>query len=265
MNNKKSNIQNRATSESSTPRDPLFESDPLFARLEGTDADFGKDIISFFKSIDAFRDAKDDRVLENIIRQRLTGKLFILENMGQSEFYNRPKAISRTIPSRQCLSQDDMETKGLKQLSSVTYTDAEKLNRMWNTYATTFLEVSRGLMASIKTSEAKDPFEFTHDFLIHHFELVGATIEVVHSQNLQLIGITGVVLRENENSLELISASNKRRLIPKDVVTIRVHILGSPGLVLRGPELAGTGRSGSVYRASKKSQSRRAKNSLSYS
>ena len=262
MNNKRPNIQ--GVSQSVT-REPIFDSDPLFESLEGSDKDFGRDLLSLFKSIDAFRDAKDDRAIENIIKQRVSGKVFILENMGQSEFYNRNKAPSRTIPSRECLGQHSRESKGLDDLSKLTYADAERLNRLWITYASAFLEVVNRIAASTQIAETGDPFEFAHDFVNHHFELTGATIEVAHSQNSQLIGMTGIVVRENENSFEIVSSSNKRRLIPKDVTTIRVHVSGHPGLIMRGPELAGIGRSGSVFRASGRVQNRTKTNSLSYS
>ena len=252
-------------SEPSIPRGTVFDSDPLFQRLDGNESQFGQDMLSLFKSIDGFRDAKDDRALENIIRQRLSGKVFVLENMGQSEYYNRPKALSRSIPGRHCLGQEDRESKGLNDLSQVTYADCEKLNRVWTSYAIAFMEILQKVSSSNQTSEATDSVLFAHDFLNHNLELVGATIEVVHSQNPQLVGIVGIVVRECENSFELISASKKRRIIPKDVITIRVHILGHPGLLLRGPELAGIGRTGSVHRASEKIKNRRARNSLSYS
>jgi len=263
MNNKRPNIQ--GSNQSNTP-ERMFDSDPLFERLDDLNhEDHGGDLVGLFKSINSFREAKDDRALENMIKQRFSSKVFVLENMAQSDFYNRKNTTARSLPSRNCMGQGDKESRGLNDLSKLTYSDADRLNRMWIAYASAFLQVLDRMVSAPQVSETTDPVQYIQDFINHHFELTGATIEVAHSQNSQLIGIMGIVIRENENSFELISASNKRRLIPKDVTTIRVHVSGHPGLILRGPELAGIGRTGSLYRASTRIQNRNKRNSLSYS
>lgn len=236
----------------------IFETDPLYTRLDGIDADVGNDLLGLFKYIDGFRDARDDRALETFIRQRMTGKVFVLENMSQSDFYNRSKDVKRTIPSRHCLSQHNREAKGLDDISKLTYSDAEKLNRMWNLYATRVSDELASLRSANASLDSCSLPEFVYSFLKQHLEIVGASIEIVQAQNPQLTGISGIVIREMENAFELISLGNKHRIIPKEVVTIRLLIPDRSGFILRGPDLAGIGRTGSTYRQRKTRQ----KNSL---
>lgn len=247
---KKQNICGSSASVTShTP--VVFDTDPLYTRLDGFDTEVGNDLLGLFKFVDGFRDARDDRALETLIRQRMTGKVFVLENMSQSDFYKRPKGVVRTIPSRVCMSQQKRETKGLDDITKLTFSDAEKLNRIWNMYATRMSEELAALRTSSASVDACPLPEFVYDFLKQHLEIVGANAEIVQSQNPQLTGKSGIIVREKENAFEMISIGNKLRVIPKQVVTIRLLVPDRPGFILRGPDLAGIGRTGSTYRAPK--------------
>lgn len=262
MMNKKAHISNSVATGTGGDKEAIFDSDPLYARLQDLGDNSANDLMAIFKSIDGFRNAGDDRGLESNIRQRVSGKMFILENMGKSDYYKRRDGPSRTVASRLCIGQNDRTNKGLDDLSKLTFSDLERLNGMWQRYAITVVES----LSKLSTSSIS-PAEYMHDFYRQHLELVGSKIEIVHSQNPQLIGFGGLVYRENENSFEIMSQNNKRRIIPKDVVTIRVLIgnHASDSLILRGPDLAGIGRTGSIYRASQKVTKRRQNHSLSYS
>jgi RNase P/RNase MRP subunit p29 len=228
--------------------------------------DISLDINQIVRACNGFRDARDDRAFENAINIKFNGKMLILENMNNSEFYRQVSSIKRSPPSRFSLSKKVRNERGLNDLSTLKYADLLPLNEMWIAYAT-------GVLSQLCSAKPGDiPVNsslagYVYSFVIWHLELVGAKIRVVHSGNSQLVGMMGLVLREAENVFEILSESNRVRLIPKDVITIKVMIglETEDGLVLWGPDLAGIGRSGSTFRASKRSTNRRNRNSLSYS
>lgn len=90
-------------------------------------------------------------------------------------------------------------------------------------------------------------YQQKHDLIVRKFEIVGALIEISHSRNSEIIGLKGTVVSEQENSIRIIDEKHKERLIPKNVCTFRVFV-GERQISLFGPDIAGIGRSGSMYR-----------------
>jgi len=228
----------------------------VYGRIDGTQGSVELDLNQIVRCCNGFREARDEKAFENTVRTKFNGRQLILENMNNSEYYKKIGTISRSAPSRFCLSKKVRDERGLNDLSSIKYDDLLSLNALWITYTQSVLSKLRTVPLNQIPSDSSMS-EYIYSFVIKHLELVGSRIEVTSAKNPQLVGFSGIVCREKENVFEITGANNKVKLLPKDVITIKVYLdnvtyKAGTSFVLFGPDLAGTGRTGSTFRAPKK-------------
>ena len=208
------------------------DSDLIFGVFDPTRAAQHMDLVAALRACNSFVDVKEDRSLDGLLKNRVGGKMFTLYNMANSGFYIRKSKSLRTESSRNlttCKELYELE-KGVK------YCELIVLYEFWQIYASAFINH----IDSVSLSER-------HPILLNSFELVGSILEVIDSSNQQWIGTKGIVIDERENVFKFITESNKQKLIPKSACTFRVENKGR-FFVFFGPDLAGIGRSGSIYR-----------------
>lgn len=236
----------------------------VFASLE-VSSDSNHDMISTLRTINAYADMPDDIALEGELKNRLAGRMFTLENMANSDYYRRVPNPVKSSGSNELVSHKTGKTGGIyKFTESIKYTDFKDLNEIWNSYAVTFCD----LVNSVKQTNCPENLtllEYKQHLLVTELELIGAGLHVVHSSNSANVGIRGIVVNENENTLEIITEKNKIKKVPKNVCTFKLHTSGDRAFVVFGPDIAGAGRTGSEFRSSSALLRRRRIHSLAYS
>ena len=236
----------------------------VFASLEGS-PDSNHDMISTLRSINAYADMPDDKALEGELKNRLAGRMFTLENMANSDYYRRVSKPVKSSGSNELVSNKTGKTGGIYKFSESTkYTDFKDLNEMWSSYAVTICD----LVFTLKQTSCPENLtllEYKQHLILTELELIGAGLHVVHSSNSANVGIRGIVINENENTLEVITEKNKIKIVPKNVCTFKLHLSGDRAFIIFGPDIAGVGRTGSVFRSSSLFLRRRRIHALAYS
>jgi RNase P/RNase MRP subunit p29 len=226
-----------------------------FGRLDDRQSTAHTDLSEVMRSIGAFSNIKDDKLLDSILRNRVSGKMITLANMGNSSSLKRAP-----VPTTGALASELLPSKQI-DLSHLKYSEAENLSGLWNVYAARCLR----LIDAVKSTPSQTTMSLTcykHQLLTHSLELVGAHISIIDSPNRQLIGVHGIVLHEGENVLHLITDKNRHLDVPKSVISFSLDI-GRP-IVFFGPDLCGIGRSGSIGKAPQHILTRRGRISLQY-
>ena len=209
--------------------------DLIFQRL--SDSSFADDLVSVLASINAFEGLSVDRGLEGQLKAKVTGKVVTLDNMSNSRFYK--KSTKNPVPpaSRELLSRNQSKIKRVYEYEDpLTFSDLDDLASMWPAYASAFLHV----IASVSSDDGPagvPPSEYKHSLVCRKLELVGGTIKVSDSSNNQLIGLSGRIFKEGENTLHLIDERNKIRMIPKDVCTFTLVVTGDRSLTIHGKDI----------------------------
>ena len=197
---------------------------------------FGDDLLSVFKSINAFQGFAGDKALEGAMRSRVAGKVITLDNMANSSFYKRP-VRAQPAGSRDLISSGSSKESGLyKHSGTVQYSDFADLASMWSIYARSAAE----LVDSIGLDEcpAGIPLvEHKHFVLCRTLELTGSRLTISDSSNAQIVGLSGIVIRDQQNVFHIFSENNKVRVIPKDVCTFTLEITPGRILTFRGIDL----------------------------
>jgi RNase P/RNase MRP subunit p29 len=236
----------------------------VFERYLSHESSDDTDFVSVIRAIDGFVSVPEDRNLEFELRNKLHNKMVTLDNMANSEFHLRKRAPTKPSCSTELISMSKATELGLYKYSgSLKYADFADLNSMWNQYAVAFLALLQSASSS-ECPEGRSIIEFKHSLIISHLELLGALLEVVDSPNKSNVGLSGFIIQENANSLSIITAKNKLKLIPKNVCSMKLLIPEHAGVVLFGPDMSGTGRSGSMFRESDTVVRRRQIHELAY-
>lgn len=219
------------------------------------------DPLSVLRTIGACKGSLGDKALELHFKSKLAGRMVTLDNMKNSDFYKRISGPGRSACSVELVSERKSKGAGLvKETSSPRFSDCEELNRLWKIYAKALFHT----VDSIHPDDCPDLVAksyYQQQLLNQKLELVGSNITVSCSSNKEIQGFSGIVFEERENILRLVDKNNKVRSIPKNVCTFSINF-DDRDIVLHGPDIAGIGRTGSVFRASGKIQGLRKRSSL---
>lgn len=240
-----------------------IDADTVFARLDGTSDSNSIGLVEAMRSCGGFGNISDNKSLENLLRSRVMGKVITVSNMSSAESVKRTKkSVSRSPSATELARAGHPSVSHLSDLSRLKYESLSLLHEMWQSYASGALSIidsTDPLHVPVGVAVA----EFKHSLLTLNFELVGAILMVVDSSNSQWVGKHGLVVREGENSLDLVSESNKHIKLAKSCISFSV-LTPVRRLVFFGPDLCGIGRSGTLGNASESHKLRRQRNSLQY-
>ena len=219
----------------------------VFSPLEEGRNQEAVDLASVLRSINAFKEVPHERGLEGEVKSRIANRMVTLDNMANSEYYvKKPKSL-RSNCSKELVSGKTSKAKGLYEFSQSTkYSDFADMTELWLEYSGAFMSLVDAV-SQHDCPGAGSIVSYKHSLLVTNLELIGSLIEVADSSNRELIGLSGLVVNEHENTLQFIDIKNKLRLIPKSVCTFRVKCKGRD-VDIFGPDICGIGRTGSVYR-----------------
>ena len=240
---------------------PTLEQDNelIYSVMESRRSDGRVDMVTALRSCNAFADVREDRSLDGLLKTRVGSKMFTLYNMANSDYYVRGGASGKSDASRNLLPAGKCDSE-----RNLIFADMVSLHDLWQIYSDAFMQ----LVDSFAVSDIQNGgtlWNLKHQLVVHCLEIVGSRIEVVASSNPQLVGVRGIVFDELENVVKLVTESNKCKVLPKSVCTLKVFVRSRPeGIFLFGPDISGIGRSGSVYRAPAAKLVRRKQHPLAY-
>ncbi len=66
---------------------------------------------------------------------------------------------------------------------------------------------------------------------------IGKSMEVIHSKNRSLIGVSGLIVEEGKNTFKILDNENNVKIIPKNVAVFRIgeHIIDG-AMICKRPE-----------------------------
>ncbi|XP_011145404.1 ribonuclease P protein subunit p29 [Harpegnathos saltator] len=119
--------------------------------------------------------------------------------------------------------------------SNIKYSDVLFLNQLWLKYMKEML--GNKSFTSIPKNSTDPNWENINQQLIKA-DFHGAKITINKSRCPTLVGLEGIVIQDTKNSFKICGTDNTVRTIPKDVVTIHIHLDNSVILKSFGRQLA---------------------------
>lgn len=219
--------------------------DLLFGSLDETSSSAGNDFVAAIRSCNGLGNISDTKQFDSVLRSKLSGKMVTLANMANSDYLKRLDSARRTPASADLIGSKEAHKQGLYDIKKLTRSDIELLHSMWIIYARAFMTT----ITSIRAFDVPDDIsiaEYQHSLLVDNFELVGASIDIVHSSNPQLMSVRGIVAEEGQNTFHVVTSAGKHLIMPKSVITFSVFLSDSnplEKLTLFGPDFCTNVRS----------------------
>jgi len=133
--------------------------------------------------------------------------------------YQKPKRTkSKPIrKSKKPLTAKEKRSLGLYRLpkKGLKYSSFEALNSMWNGYMKELLDLESLESGGWSPNLNEETRQLQLQMRVCRAELSGALLSVASASCPSHVGVTGIVVLESKNTLQIISQDNKLRLIPK--------------------------------------------------
>jgi len=133
--------------------------------------------------------------------------------------YQKPKRTkSKPIrKSKKPLTAKEKRSLGLYRLpkKGLKYSSFEALNSMWNGYMKELLDLESLESGGWSPNLNEETRQLQLQMRVCRAELSGALLSVASASCPSHVGVTGIVVLESKNTLQIISEDNKLRLIPK--------------------------------------------------
>jgi len=133
--------------------------------------------------------------------------------------YQKPKRTkSKPIrKSKKPLTAKEKRSLGLYRLpkKGLKYSSFEALNSMWNGYMKELLDLESLESGGWSPNLNEETRQLQLQMRVCRAELSGALLSVATASCPSHVGVTGIVVLESKNTLQIISEDNKLRLIPK--------------------------------------------------
>ncbi|XP_014483380.1 PREDICTED: ribonuclease P protein subunit p29 [Dinoponera quadriceps] len=120
---------------------------------------------------------------------------------------------------------------GLSQVghgSNMKYSDVLPLNQLWLKYMKEML--GNKPFTSIPKNSTDPNWENINQQLVKA-DFHGAKISIIRSRCPSLTGLKGIVIQDTKNTFRICGTDNVIRTIPKDIVTIHIHL--DNGVILK--------------------------------
>jgi len=133
--------------------------------------------------------------------------------------YQKPKR-TKSKPlrnSKKPLTAKEKRSLGLYRLpkKGLKYSSFESINSMWNGYMKELLDLDALESGGWSPNLNEETRQLQLQMRVCRAELTGAHVSVASATCPSHVGVTGIVVLESKNTLQIISDDNKLRLIPK--------------------------------------------------
>jgi RNase P/RNase MRP subunit p29 len=117
----------------------------------------------------------------------------------------------------------------LNKNEKLDYTKYEKINNLWNTYATSCLQACLGPNETLNEENVLN--------CLKQLDYHGCHLNVIKSSTKCLIGIKGIVLQDKRNVFYILTKENKIKILPKSGNLFEFELMNSFKMILVGSNM----------------------------